>query len=334
MRPTIRIGVLGAGRFANNQHLPNLARIDCAEVVAICDIDERAAAATAETFDIPRTYTDGHEMLDSEELDALWSIIPAYARTDVESTAAARGIHLFSEKPQAIVMEVARRIDAAVKTSGVFSTVGFRERYRPIFIEARRLLQDKEVVHIRFQSVAQLPDIHRKGGEGWSGQLDKGGTSWFDWGPHAVDYSRYMSGLDVARAQCFFHHPDSYDIPLSAAFNFVMTNGATMSLSFVAASPSQPPQEPFFLIYFEGGYLGVHSYDYIDMNGERVFEGEEYNPWFELDRRFAEAVHTGDDSQLLNDYHDGLYSLAPILAGWESARRGGEVIEIGDFMEQ
>ena len=68
------------------------------------------------------------------------------------------------------------------------------------------------------------------------------------------------------------------------------------------------------------------------MDGERVYEGSEYNPWFELDRRFCEAVRSGDDGDLLNDYHDGLLSLAPVLAGWESAQRGGEPIDIAEFM--
>ena len=153
MNSTIKIGVLGAGNFANNQHLPNLAKIDCAEVVAISDVNGEAVTRTAAKFGIPRTYTDGHAMLESEDLDAMWSIIPAFARTDVEATAAARGIHLFSEKPQAMTMEVARRIDNAIAESGVLSTVCFRERYRPIFMEAKRLLQDKKIVHIRFQSV-------------------------------------------------------------------------------------------------------------------------------------------------------------------------------------
>ena len=329
---TIKIGVLGAGNFANNQHLPNLTKIDCAEVVAISDVNQDAAAATAQKFGIPRTYANGHEMLDCEQLDAMWSIIPAFARTDVEATAASRGIHLFSEQPQAIEFAVARRIDAAIRESGVLSTVCFRARYRPIFMEAKRLLADKEIVHIRFQSIGDLPALEAS--PGWSSQLEKGGTSWFDWGPHAVDYSRYMSGLDVATVQCFFHRPERYPIPLSASFNFVMSNGATMNMNFVATSPGKPPEEPYFLLYYEGGYLGVHNYSHIDMNGERVFEGKDYNPWYELDRRFAEAVLRRDDSELLNDYHDGLYSLAPILAGWESAKRGGEVIDIEQYMEE
>ena len=327
---TIKVGVLGAGNFANNQHLPNLRRVDGVDVVAICDIDEQKARKTAADFDIPKTYSDGHEMIAKEPLDALWSIVPAYTRTDIEATAAARGIHLFSEKPQALTMAVARRIDEAVRDAGVISTVCFRERYRPIFMEAKRLLADKEVVHIRYQSASGLPSAPT-GDSGWSGRMEKGGTSWFDWGPHAVDYSRYMSGLDVTTAQCFFNHLDRHPVPTSASFNFQMSNGATMTMSFVAATPGKP-KEPYFLLYYEGGYLGLHGYDHIDVNGEKVFEGKEYNPWFELDRRFCEAVRSGDDGELLNDYHDGLYSLAPILAGWESARRGGELIDLAEFM--
>jgi hypothetical protein len=39
-------------------------------------------------------------------------------------------------------------------------------------------------------------------------------------------------------------------------------------------------------------------------------------------------VRTGDRTLILNDYHDGLGSLSPVLAARTSARRGGEVIEL------
>lgn len=327
---TIRVGVYGAGNFANTQHLPNLTRVEDVELVAICDVNEQAARDTASRFSIPAVYTDGHEMLEKESFDALWSIVPAFARTaGVEVAAVSKGVHLFSEKPQALEMSVARGIDEAVAEAGVLSAVCFRERYRPIFQEAKRLLQNKEVAHIRFQSVGGLP-VAQEGS--WWSEMEKGGAGFFDWGPHAVDYSRFMSGLDVVTAQGFFNHPERFPTPLSASFNFAMSNGATMTMTFVSASSEKPAQEPYFLLYYEGGYLGVHGYDYIDMDGERVFEGAEYNPWFELDRRFCEAVRSGDDGDLLNDYHDGLLSLAPVLAGWESAKRGGEPISIAEFM--
>ena len=323
----LRVGVYGAGNFANREHLPNLARIDGVRVVAVCDVDEQAARATAARFGIPGVYTDGMKMLAGERLDALWSIVPASARGDVEVAAAERGVHLFSEKPQATEMRTARRIDAAIRRGGVLSTVGFRERYRPIFQEAKRLLADKKVVHVRFQSFRDLPAQDAADAE-----FRSYGAAFFDWGPHAVDYCRFLSGLDITTAQGFFTDRRPYLTPLSASFNFAMTGGATMTVTFVCAGPGGPANEPYFLICFEGGYLGVHGYDRIEMNGRTVYEAEDFNPWFELDRRFCEAVRTGDGSGLLNDYRDGLSTLAPLLAGWESAKRGGEPIDVQDYL--
>lgn len=334
---TVRIGIYGTGNFARRTHIPNLRKLADAEIVAACDVNANSLKAAAEEFSIPRIYADGHQMLEKEDLDILYSIVPAFARTDVEATAAAGGIHLFSEKPQATTMAVARRIDAAVRQKGVFSTVCFRERYRPLFQEARRILADKKIVHVRFQSPRALPvkqaDIPPDQAANWHNQMDKAGGPAFDWGVHAVDYTRFMTGLDIAKAQAFYHHPDEYSKPLSCSFNFAFENGATMAMNFTSASPSAPSGEPPFTIFFEGGYLTLWMYDRIEVNGEKVYQAEEFNPWFEQDRIFVEAVRCGDRSSILNDYHDGLFSLAPVLAGWESARQGGELIDLATFME-
>jgi len=333
----LRIGIYGTGNFARRNHIPNLKKLEDIQIVAACDVGVDSLKRAAEEFSIPRTYTDGHEMLEKEELDILYSIVPAFARTDVEAKAAAGGIHLFSEKPQATSMAVARRIDAAVREGGVLSTVCFRERYRPLFQEARRILADKQIVHVRFQSPRELPmkqaDIPAGREGSWQFQMDKAGGPAFDWGVHAVDYTRFMTGLDVARAQAFYHHPEEYNKPLSCAFNLCLENGATMAMNFTSAGASPPPDEAPFTIFFEGGYLALWMYDRIEVNGETVHQAEEFNPWFAQDRIFVEAVRSGDGSGILNDYHDGLSSLAPVLAGWESARRGGELIELAPFME-
>ena len=332
---TVKVGIYGAGGHARNNHLLNLTQLEDVEVVAVCDIVEQNAHQAAADFGISRIYTDGHEMVKKESLDALWSTVVATAREEgAEVAAAEKGIHLFIEKPQAMNMGIAYRIDDAIRDSGVFSTVCFRERYRPIFQEAKRLLQDKKIVHIRFQMISDLPvQLPQGDTPRWDGALELR-APFFGWGPHALDYCRYMSGLDMIRAQDFFHHPERYEAPLSSSFNFTMSNGATMTMTFLSASPGQPAGEPYFLFYYQGGYLGVHNYSYIDMNGERVFTAQDFNPWFEEDRVFVEAIRTGDGSAILNDYHDGLYTLAPLLAGWESARRAGEPVDVPAFMRR
>ena len=329
----IRVAIYGCGRFANRVHIPNLLQLGNVEIIAICDINPQNLKSTSEEFNIQKTYQDGHQMLDSEKIDVLYSVVPAYARTDVEATAAAKGIHLFSEKPQALIMQVANKIDDAIRQSGVISTVGFRERYRPIFQEAREHLADKEIVHVRFQRFGGLPSpIREDRTHSWWANFDKSGGAAFDWGVHATDYTRFMTNLNVVQAQAFYHQRPQYHIPLSYSFNYCFSNGATMAMAFISAAPG-PRDEPWFTIFYEGGCLTLHQYDRIEVNGEIIYQGEESNPWFEHDQIFIEAVRTGDTTDLLNDYHDGLFSLAPILAGWESARQKGGCIDIESFMD-
>jgi len=328
-RRTVRVAIFGAGAWANRTHIPNLLKLDGVEVVALCDAHGPAAEETARTFGIARSYTDGQAMLRGEKIDALFSCVPAYARTDVEATAAESGVHLFSEKPQATTMAVARRIAAAVRRGGVLSTVCFRERYRPIFQEARRLLAGREILHVRFLSPGGLPALRSEvSGDSWHHDMDRAGGRAFDWGVHAVDYIRFMSGLDIAAAQAFYHHPAEYLTPLSCSFNLRLSGGATATMTFMTGTST----EPWFTFYYAGGHLAMHRYERLTVNGETAYEAGDFDPWLEQDRIFIEAVRTGDDSAILNDYQDGLFSLAPVLAGWESARRGGELIELAAFM--
>ena len=329
----VRVAVYGTGRWANRTHIPNLLKLDGVEIAALCDSHAESLQATARAFAIDRTYTDGQQMLQEEDIDILYSVVPAFARTDVEATAAAAGIHLFSEKPQARTMAVARRIDRAVQAGGVLSTVCFRERYRPLFQEAKRLLADEEIIHVRFQSPRSLPGPFIADKTNWHHDFEKAGGGAFDWGVHAVDYARFMTGLDLAQAQAFYHHPPSYNEALSCAFNLRFSSGATMGMNFTAATSVGPPGEPPFTIFFAGGYLALWQYDRLEINGEVAYRAGEFDPWFEQDRLFVEAVQKGDGGAILNDYRDGLHSLAPVLAGWESARQGGVCIDIGQFME-
>ena len=331
---SVRVAVYGTGRFARATHLPNLSRIDGVEIVALCDINENALREAAAQFGVSRTYADAHEMLEAEKPDALWSIVPAFARTDVEIAAAEKGIQLFSEKPQAMDMALAKRIDAAVQKGGVISTVGFRERYRPIFQEARRLLRDKRVAHVRFQQVSQNNKVDRFGGDDWTNQVEKGGVRFFDWGVHATDYTRFMTGQDVLRAQAFLYHPDGYHTPLSSSFHYQLSAGATATLTFIECDPAGPGEEPYFKIHFDGGRLSVFGYERIELNDEVVYEADPFDPWLAQDQAFVEAVRSKDPGLLQSDYHDGLRSLAPILACWDSTRRDGACVDVEEFIAE
>jgi predicted dehydrogenase len=309
-----------------------------AEVAALCDVDAGALRSTAEAFDVPaaHTYRDAHRMLEEEDdLDVLFSVVRARHRTDVEIGAAERGLHLFSEKPQAETMVLALRIDDAVRRAGVLSTVGVRERYRPLFQRVRRHLADKEVVHVDFRSIHRYRPPRYPAGDAPPSSLPS--TMLMSWGVHAVDYIRFLTGLDVDQVQAFQLLPEPHRLPLAHSVHAQLTNGAAVSITFARAAETPPRETPFFDVYYRGGVLSLARHGYsawsLRIDDEVVVEDDDFDPWFAQDRAFIEAVRTGDPTLILNDYHDGLFSLAPVLAARASAQGEGQLITIQTFMD-
>jgi len=330
----VRIAFYGCGSFAQKTRLPNVLQAG-AEVVALSDVNAEALEKAAAQCAGARAYADAHEMLEKESIDALYSIVPAFARNDVEIAAARRGIHIFSEKPQVLDMELGRRIEHAIAEAKVISTVGVRERYRPLFQEAKKWLADKTIVHMRFQNIGGMPGTEHKS---WWDDVDKSGGTALDWGVHATDYLRFMTGLDVEFAQAFYHQPEPYVLPLSSSIHYAFNGGATAVLSFLSAGGKRiggqgmPGGEPWFTIYCAEGTLALHGYERVVVDGETIYEADAFDPWLEQDRVFVDAVHRRDGRALLSDYRDALYSLGPVLAAWDSAQRGGQRVEAATFM--
>jgi myo-inositol 2-dehydrogenase/D-chiro-inositol 1-dehydrogenase len=336
---TIKIAIYGCGRFANQTHIPNLFSIDGVEIVTLCDTNPQALQATSERFNIPTTYLDGIEMLEREKIDVLYSIIPAFAReeSDVEVQACRRGIHLFCEKPQALRMQTAYRINAAVQESGVLSMVGFRERYRSLFQQVRQHLQDKKVIYVRFQSVGGLPrSLPASDPRGWWQDMEKQGGGGLNWGVHAVDYTRFMTGQEVTHAQAFYLLREAYPTYLCQSYHFQLSNDAVLHQAFISATRIPPCDQPIFTIYYEGGWVGIYrrqgnTWAYAIDGGPQI--DDDSDAWLEQDRTFINAVRTGDRDLILNDFQDGLSTLGPVLAGWESARNGGALVDVNEFMK-
>ncbi len=335
MMAPIRVAFYGCGNFAQKTRIPNVLKAG-AQIVGLSDVNARSLQAAAELCPGAQIFEDAHEMLEYDRIDALYSIVPAFVRTDIEIIAARKGIHVFSEKPQVMEMSLGRKIEKAILDSGVLSTVGVRERYRPLFQEARKWLMGKKVVHARFQSVSGLPPFEPNS---WWDEIEKSGGSALDWGIHATDYFRYLTGMNIKTAQAFYHQPTEYTLPLSSSIHYCFSSGATASLNFIKTggdigSQGMPAGEAWFRIFCEEGVLSVHGYKRLLVDEAIVYEAEPFDPWAEQDRVFIEAIRKGNSQELLSDYSDSLYSLAPILAAWESSRRGGEPICVESYMEE
>ncbi|MFE5323052.1 Gfo/Idh/MocA family protein [Paenibacillus sp. NPDC056579] len=94
----VRIGIVGAG-LIGKAHLRNYAKIADAEVVAVCDVNEREAQNVAEQFQVPHVYSDFKELLKRDDIEAIDVCLHNNLHAPVTVAALQAGKDVYCEKP-------------------------------------------------------------------------------------------------------------------------------------------------------------------------------------------------------------------------------------------
>lgn len=74
--------------------------------------------------------------------------------------------------------------------------------------------------------------------------------------------------------------------------------------------------------------MAIYGYERLECNGKTLYTAQPFDPWLAQDQAFVAAVRQRDPTLLQSDYADGLRSLAPILAGWQSAQKQGVRVDV------
>jgi predicted dehydrogenase len=134
----LRVALVGCGYFARF-HRDGWARLDGAELVALCDRDPARLAAAGAEHPGAAPFTDVAAMLDAVRPDLLDIATPPETHLALVEAAAARGINMVCQKPLADDHGRAVEIVAAAERAGVTLAVHENFRFMPWFQEAKRL---------------------------------------------------------------------------------------------------------------------------------------------------------------------------------------------------
>jgi predicted dehydrogenase len=127
----VRVGVLGAGAWAEFAHVPGWQRDGRCEVVAIADtVGERAEKLSA-ARGIPAWYTDAEAIIADPTIDVIDVCTPNFTHFDLTMRALNAGKHVLCEKPVAYDYRDTRRAAALAREKGVRTKLGFTFRYAP-----------------------------------------------------------------------------------------------------------------------------------------------------------------------------------------------------------
>ena len=136
------IGHTGKGNYGHGVDTVWLKIPQC-EIVAVADADEKGLAAAAARLKAPKTFADYREMLDQTKPDIV-AIGPRWLdqHRDMCLAAAARGAHMYMEKPFCRTPAEADEIIRACEKADVKLALAHQTRYSPKLQVIRDLIED------------------------------------------------------------------------------------------------------------------------------------------------------------------------------------------------
>jgi len=137
----IKVGIIGAGSLANSVHYPSLASIESAEISAICDINNERLQKTANKYGVKNRYVAYDAMLEKEELDAVYIIMPPHHLYDIAVNCLKKGKNIFIEKPPGVSVTQTRSLAWYAKRHSCKTMVAFNRRFIPLMRRVRDLVE-------------------------------------------------------------------------------------------------------------------------------------------------------------------------------------------------
>jgi predicted dehydrogenase len=130
MKERLRVGVIGAGRWAASAHLPGFRRSPLCDLVVICDLDPDLADTRAREFGIPESATDYERVLSREDIDVI-DIVTRGDHQELVFSVLEAGKHCLVEKPVCHDYRDVWRANDLAASKGLKTKVGLTFRYAP-----------------------------------------------------------------------------------------------------------------------------------------------------------------------------------------------------------
>lgn len=139
----VRVALVGCGAVARENLLPVLAGHDGVVLAALVDRDEKRARELADAYGVASVLTD-LDRLDRSLVDGVMLATPPVHHAPAAMACAAKGLHVFVEKPMAITSSDAEAMVNAATQDGVTLSVGLYRRFLPSVQLLRTLIEAGE----------------------------------------------------------------------------------------------------------------------------------------------------------------------------------------------
>jgi virulence factor len=137
---TIRVGLVGAGRFPQIAELPALSAEP--DVIIAGLVTQHSTEKALKRWPIEKGYATTEEMIDKANLDALFVLTPKHTHTRFVELGLKSGLDVFCEKPLSTLLEESKYLANLADQVGKILMVGFNRRYAEVYVKAHEQFRE------------------------------------------------------------------------------------------------------------------------------------------------------------------------------------------------
>ncbi|MBQ6024098.1 MAG: Gfo/Idh/MocA family oxidoreductase [Lachnospiraceae bacterium] len=320
----VRLGIIGIGGMGTN-HALNIVKglVPQMRLTAVADInDARLKWAKENLPENVKCFSDGREMIDSGECDAVLIATPHYFHPEFVIYALSHGLHAISEKPAGVYTKQVREMNEVAEKSDKVFAIMFNQRTNCVYRKLHEMIESGELGALKRVNWI-ITDWYRTqsyyDAAGWKATWDgEGGGVLLNQCPHQLDLLQWLCGLPV-KVRAFCHEAKWHNIEVEDDVTAYMefANGATGV--FVTTTGDAPGTNRLELTFEMGKIVCEHDkliFDRLKVN-EREFCKTEPNGFAKPPMERIEIETDGKNEQhvgVLKAFTDRILSGGKLIA--------------------
>lgn len=318
---SVKLGVLGAGLFANSTLLPVLKNNKDFELVGIASSGGLHAQHSGKKFGFQYATSSEDEIINDPKINTVAILTRHDTHADLIVKALKAGKNVFVEKPLAITPEQLKKIEKQLSITNYQLLVGFNRRFSPLAQQLHAsLVTRQEPLHAHYRVNAGLiPANH------WTQDEAIGGGRIIGEACHFIDVITFLVGALPVKVSAHALPNNGKYKEDNVSMTFTFADGSIGVVDYLANGDKSMPKER--LEVFCGGMVAVLD-DYVSLSvvkdGKRKEERiSQDKGWRAEMAAFAESVKAGKEPPI--PYEQIIAVTKSTFAAVESIRSGNPV---------
>lgn len=288
----VKLGVLGAGLYANATLLPAIQGIKDIERIGIASSGGLHAQHSAKKFGFAFSTSSDDEIISDPRINTVAILTRHDTHAELVIKALRAGKNVFAEKPLAISSDQLSAVSKQLlKAEHCLLTVGFNRRFAPLARQLFNVMGDRaEPMYVHYRvNAGYLPSNH------WTQDPHIGGGRIIGEACHFVDFITFLVGSAPVSVSAYALPDNGKYREDNVSMTFAFPDGSLGVVDYLANGDKTFPKE-YIEVFYSGKIAVLDDFRRLEMveNGNRkVIKDAQDKGWRNEMIAFAKAIQEG-----------------------------------------